>query len=173
VDGYLLDTNIVSYWFDPTKPLHGPVKHKIDSLSQESPFHVSAVTLGEIEYGLRAAGVRWTPRAAEEFRSFLTARFPRPLVIDRHTRIHYGDLRAQLFEKFAPRSRRSNGLRPEEMLDPTTGRELGIQENDVWIASQVLQYNLVLVSHDRMLRIREASPGLRVEDWADAKEGSG
>lgn len=166
MDGYLLDTNIVSYWFDPTKKQHRSVKDKIESVAEATPLHVSAVTLGEVEYGLRVDGMRWIPKEMERFRSFLTESFPRPLPVDHHTRTQYGELRARLFERFAPRGLRTKGLRPEQMVDPITGRELGIQENDVWIASQALQFNLVLISNDRMLHIREASPDLRIEDWA-------
>jgi predicted nucleic acid-binding protein len=72
-----------------------------------------------------------------------------------------------MFQRFAPAGRRRKGRRPEELLDPATSRELGIQENDLWIAAQALQYNYVLVSHDQhMSRIREVSTELRLEDWA-------
>ncbi len=78
----------------------------------------------------------------------------------------YGDLRARLFEKFAPKKRRRKGLRPEELIDPVTAKELGIQENDLWIAAQAIERNLVLVTNDAMARIQEVASELKVEDWA-------
>jgi tRNA(fMet)-specific endonuclease VapC len=78
----------------------------------------------------------------------------------------YGDLRARLFEKFAPKKRRRKGLRPEELVDPVTAKELGIQENDLWIAAQAIERNLVLVTNDAMARIQEVASELKVEDWA-------
>jgi predicted nucleic acid-binding protein len=52
------------------------------------------------------------------------------------------------------------------LIDPVTSRELGIQENDLWIAAQALEYNLVLVRNDKMDRIRDACEELQVENWA-------
>lgn len=51
-------------------------------------------------------------------------------------------------------------------FDPVTAKELGIDENDLWIAAQSIEHNLILVSNDKMARIREvAGPVLDVEDW--------
>lgn len=88
------------------------------------------------------------------------------LEIGRTASIYYGQLRACLFKEYAPRSKRGKGRWPEELIDPTTGRELGIQENDLWIAAQAIEYNLVLVSHDEMRHIRHVADDLQVEDWA-------
>jgi predicted nucleic acid-binding protein len=51
------------------------------------------------------------------------------------------------------------------LIDPVTSRELGIQENDLWIAAQALEYNLVLVTNDKMDRIRDVCEDLQVENW--------
>lgn len=52
----------------------------------------------------------------------------------------------------------------------TTAPELGIDENDLWIVAQAVERNLVLVTSDKMRRIRktirELHSGFRVEDWA-------
>lgn len=61
---------------------------------------------------------------------------------------------------------RRKGLRPEQLVDPTTAKELDIQENDLWLAAQALEHNLVLVSHDKMTRLRKVAEELRVQDWA-------
>jgi predicted nucleic acid-binding protein len=58
-------------------------------------------------------------------------------------------------------------MRPEQLVEPVTGLELGIDENDLWIAAQSLAYNLTLVTADQdMKRIAEFSEGqLHLEDW--------
>lgn len=87
------------------------------------------------------------------------------LDIRKTTAIYYGQLRAKLFDKFAPKGKRK-GLRPEQPVDPLTAAKVGIQENDLWIAAQAMEHNLVLATHDRITRIREVAPDLlEIEDW--------
>jgi len=166
VEGYLLDTNIVRFWFDPARAEHDRVRSRIEALPGDSPMMISAITLGEIEYGHRALGDTGDPAQERIFLEFLESRLPVVLNVERHTRASYGSLRARLFEKFAPKERRKKSLRPEQLIDPTTSKELGIQENDLWLAAQALEHNLVLVSHDKMTRLRKVAEELRVQDWA-------
>ena len=60
--------------------------------------------------------------------------------------------------------------RAEELLNPATGKELGIDENDIWIAAQALTHNLLLVTHDSRGNfgkvLGQFAPDLKVEDWA-------
>ncbi|MBW2143424.1 MAG: hypothetical protein JRG75_03380 [Deltaproteobacteria bacterium] len=46
---------------------------------------------------------------------------------------------------------------PEDLQERTTAKELGVQENDIWIAAQAIQYNLVLLTADYMKRLEEVS----------------
>jgi predicted nucleic acid-binding protein len=55
VHGYLLDTNIVAYWFDERRSEHQRVVQHIQELPDATPLMISAITLGEIEYGLQVA----------------------------------------------------------------------------------------------------------------------
>ena len=55
--GYLLDTNIVAYWFDERRSEHERVVQHIQELPDTTPLMISAITLGEIEYGLQVARV--------------------------------------------------------------------------------------------------------------------
>ena len=87
------------------------------------------------------------------------------LDVTKATRISYGALRASVFEAYAPNARRRRGLRPEQLIDPVTSQALGIQENDLWMAAQALEYNLVFVTNDKMARIREVCADLQVENW--------
>lgn len=166
MEGYLLDTNIVRFWFDPTRTEHDRVRSRIEALPEDAPLTISAITLGEIEYGHRALGEAGDPERERIFLEFVESRLPTILNVERHTRTSYGSLRAKLFEKYAPKERRKKGLRPEQLIDPTSSKELGIQENDLWIAAQALEHNLVLVSHDNMTRLRKVAEELRVQDWA-------
>ena len=126
---------------------------------------VSAITLGEIEYGLRVVSEDSTP-SQEAFRELVEHRLPMVLDISKTTRMYYGLLRARLFEKYAPRRKRRRGLRPEQLIDPVTSRELGIQENDLWLAAQALEFNLVLATNDALERLRDVCADLMIENWA-------
>lgn len=125
--------------------------------------------LGEIEYGLKIA-----PQMDEDRQDGVRrqmARFPRILDVTKHTIEPYSDLRAALFEKYSPRDRKAR-LRakwPEDLRDRTSAKKLGVQENDLWIAAQAVQYNLVLITGDYMRRLREVSATLayplQVASW--------
>ncbi len=169
--GYLLDTNVIRHWLDESNDFHAAVAQKAKEAAQvQSLMVTSSIVLGEIEYGIAATGGK-AKQSLAEFRAQVAKQFAQKrllLSVSRSTTTIYGELRAKLFEKFAPKNRRTKGLRPEEMLDPVTAKELGIQENDLWIAAQAIERNLVLVTHDAMARIQEVASELTVEDWAAA-----
>jgi tRNA(fMet)-specific endonuclease VapC len=164
VRGYLLDTNILSYWFDEKSPQHENVVRHLAALDANTPLRLSVISLGEMEYGHRC--VSDTDTAIQvAFEDFVSKRLPGVLRIQRSTSIHYGQVRARLFKKFAPKGKRS-GLRPCQLVDPITATNLGIQENDLWLAAQAIEFNLVLVTHDRVSRLKEvAADLLEFEDW--------
>ena len=167
--GYLLDSNIVRYWFDAKCPEHERVVQRTQQLPAGTPLVVSAITLGEIEYGLRVQD-----KGAEfeaELVGFIHEQLPMVLSVTATTRIDYGSIRARLFKKFAPGELRRKLRLPEQLVDPVRGLALGIQENDLWIAAQTVEHNLVLVSNDRLTHLREVAPELRVENWAGANHG--
>ncbi|HUW82383.1 MAG TPA: PIN domain-containing protein [Phycisphaerae bacterium] len=168
---YLLDTNIVRYWYDE----HANVLSRIDTVRRPDPqthytsrLFTSAVTRGEIEYGHRVAPEPDPVRQAEYLR-FMEAQQLEVLEIDRHTADAYGRLKAWLFNHRAPRIDRSKAKRAEELVRPRAARELGVGENDLWIAAQAVTLNLVLVTHDKLANLREALlaeyPHFQLEDW--------
>jgi tRNA(fMet)-specific endonuclease VapC len=172
----LLDTNIVRYWYDTGCPEHPAVLAHVKAMRQPDPqtgyipgLFVSVVTIGEIVYGHRVVG---TPDAVKqrEFETFVRDQCPEPLEITKHVGEPYGEMRAWLFNKFVDKKKRSHARRAEEMVDPTTARDLGVQENDIWIAAQAKTLNLVLVTHDSRGHfgelLRQFHPTLQVEDWA-------
>src|SRR5207249_4222997 len=95
--------------------------------------------------------------------TFVNNEFPLPIPVTRHTRMHYGMLKARLFRAYPPQHQGQN--HPERCFDRVTGAELGIDENDLWIAAQAIERNLILVTNDEMLRIREVADALDVENW--------
>ena len=163
MDGYLLDTNILAYWYDNSRPEHQAVMHRISTLPDGAPLWISVVTLAEIEYGHQCSPQ--PDRSDQEaYEQFVNKTVPRVANIDQHTVRHYGSLRARLFKKFAPNRRRLKW--PEELVHPTTAKQLGVQENDIWIAAQALQFNFILVTNDQgMFSICKAAPELQVENW--------
>lgn len=169
MEAYLLDCNVISDWFDKNQPRHLAVTQRAEKAAQsDAVLMTSTVVIGEITYGIKVAP-REKVQALDALLEQVDIQFVRRrflLAPERSTAMVYGDLRARLFEKFAPKNRRRKGLRPEELIDPITAKELGIQENDLWIAAQAIERNLVLVTNDAMARIKEVSPELRVEDWA-------
>jgi tRNA(fMet)-specific endonuclease VapC len=174
---YLLDTMIIRYWYDEDCPEHEKVIARVKSILHPDPqtlyvprLYISVVTLGEIEYGHRVTPTIGASIQAE-YLKFVNEQCPEPREITRHVGEHYGTLRAWLFNTFSDKKKRTRAKRPEELVCPTTARELGVQENDVWIAAQAITFNLTLVTHDfrghfgRLLRHFQSELRLTVEDW--------
>ena len=159
MDGYLLDTTAASALWDRRHHDHPKIRGFLRSAA-DSPTWVSIVVLGEVEYGLKIVPQMDEDLQAEVRRRM--ARFPQILDVNKHTIEPYSDLRAALFKKYSPRDRRGR-LRtkwPEDLRERTSSKELGVQENDLWIAAQAVQYKLVLVSGDYMRRLQEVSAAL-------------
>ena len=158
MDGYLFDTNAVSILWNARHPKHDTVKTFFASISQ-SPIWLSTIVLAEIEYGLKI-----TPKIDIDSQNQVRREMSYPFIldIDKHTIGPYSDLRAELFKNYSPRNRRGRLTVkwPEDLFDRTTAKELGVQENDIWIAAQAIQYNLVLVTDDYMFRLKEVSKSL-------------
>lgn len=168
MDGYLLDTCILSYWFDTHVPQHNSVTAGVEALPRESPLRISVITWGEIEYGHRKA-FGASPLAQRRFRSFVTERVPSVIEVRRGTAAYYGEIRARLFDTYAPGKQRK-GLRPEQLVDPITSKTLGIQENDLWMAAQAAEHNLVFVTGDKMDHLKAVADDVRFEDWTKPRE---
>lgn len=164
MDGYLLDTNVVCLALLPQRTGHSVVASNVNKLVEaQNPVFVSAITLGEIAYG-----VTLTPNKPEltGFWQEITTSFQNVLDVTGSTADHYADLRARLFEKFSPKKGKAR-KRPEELLDPSTGKSLGIQENDLWLVAQAREFNLTFVSNDAMNALSMILAGeLKLERWS-------
>lgn len=174
---FILDTQTVSYWYDTACPQHQAVVANIESLRQqvESWEHkprllVSVITLGEIEFGHRVNPSPDTDVQAE-YLKFVAEQLPGSLEVTKDAVAAYGELRKRLFDKYAPREKRRPKMRPEQLIDPVTSKELKIHENDLWICAQTVAHDMVLVTNDTMRPIRSVSqgmqPALRIQNWAN------
>ena len=167
--GYLLDTQTITYWFNGASGSFPNVDATARRLPPDSPLYVSAITLGEIQYG-HALDPTGEGTKRTEFLKFVREELPQVLNVSHHTGEPYGRVRARLVEKVPPPGGWGKRRRAEQMYDPVAGRELGIDENDLWIVAQAIERNLILVTNDKMKRIREAVadlyPASQIDNWA-------
>jgi len=166
IEGYLLDTNIASASWDYGAQNHSSVSQRLEELRDAlAMVYVSVVSIAEVEYGLRIAPSIDAQRQST-VRSAMTSF--EVLHIDHHTAEEYAKIRANLFRTHSPRNSRGRLTQKhvEDLVDRTTGKELGIQENDLWIVSVAIQYNLIFVTNDRMHRVIDAAKySERTEFW--------
>ena len=164
IEGYLLDTNIASASWDYGAPSHSYVRQRLEGLG-DALVYVATVSIAEVEYGLQIAPSIDAKRQAAVRREMAGFKV---LHIDHHTAMTYAEIRANLFRTHAPRNRRGRIAQRyvEDLVERTTGKELGIQENDLWIVSVAVQYNLIFATKDRMHSIIEAAEySERTEYW--------
>jgi tRNA(fMet)-specific endonuclease VapC len=175
VRDFLLDTQTVRYWYDNECPQNRVVLANIGSLqsqvalSEHKPrLLISVITLGEIEFGHRVAPSPNPDKQAEYLR-FVWEQLPERLDVTQDATAAFGELRKRLFDKYAPGKKRKPKMRPEQLIDPITSKELGIQENDLWLCAQAIGHDMVLVTNDAIRRIREVSQGMQpvllLQDW--------
>lgn len=130
---YLLDTNTVIYILKGKSPA---ARRKLAGLSAESVACISAITEGELLYGLAKSGSEQQKRALEWFLARLNV-----LAWGREEASAYGILRAR-----------------QERL----GRPLG--PLDMQIAAHAIAVGATMVTNDRAFRHVSALSG--VENWA-------
>jgi tRNA(fMet)-specific endonuclease VapC len=168
VNGYLLDNNAVGHWFSKQACLCA----RIRALGADPPLFVSAIILGEIEWGHKICPT--TDKAQrKQYEEFIAKNLHHHVLnVGLHTAEPYAYLRSNLFLKSAPKSYRQK--RPEMWEDPLTGHQLGIDENDLWTAAQAIEHNLILVTSDKLLRLRDADPDSRllIENWTKPPAGT-
>jgi len=165
-DAYLLDTSIATIAWDGGHPSHSLVRERLAALGDD-PIAVCAISIGEKEDGLQVSPGIDTARSQAVRDAMLQYQI---WPIDHHTGTYYGQLRGELFKRYASRDKqdRLKEKRPEALIDKTTARELGIQENDLWIVSVAVQYDLHLITADKgMKRILAIARDIFEYDRAD------
>ena len=163
MDTYLLDTNLVSILYDAARPNHGAVRAVLAAFDPAAPQLVSAITIGELRFGLalsRAAG-----RPLDHIESCIERTEEHPLAeVGRHTAEAFGYVKSSVaLQRIDIRRRIPRWV--EAWSDRVTGQLLQIDENDLWIAAQAVERNLVVVTSDPDFTriIKAAVPELRVE----------
>lgn len=169
MDGYLLDTNAACILWDARHADHAKVKDFLNKISP-APVWISIIALAEVEYGLKTVPAINTDTHRDvrtEMSKYLEVLEP-----DKHTVDPYSDLRAELFKAYAPRDRKGRLTKKwvVDLFEHTSDKELhGSQENDIWVASLAIQYNLILITEDRMVPIVKVSrclpDPLRIQKW--------
>ena len=145
---YLLDTNHCSaIIFGDPDVIARATEAGVDNLA------ISAISQGELLYmAENSKQVEENLVFIEEFLEDLPV-----YDVDSETSHIYAKLKAQIMNKFAPKDK--NKRRKTKVTD------LGVGENDLWIASIAIQNNLTIVSADGdFKRIREVW-NFALESW--------
>jgi len=155
--GYLFDTNIWSYAFEQATF----VTDKIQKF-ENSQIYLSVVVWGEVIFGAKA-----NPKFPfDEYREFIHKDKPLILPIDEHVAEVFGALKAEIFKKKSAKVFRANSGRENLLKNPIPAKDIGVDENDLWLAAQALAHNLILITGDRMQNILELAPkNLKYELW--------
>lgn len=172
---FLLDTQTICYWYDTTCPQHQMVlaniasfRKQVESLEHEPRLLVSVITLAEIEYGHRVNPFS-DPNTYAKYLRFINEELPDRWEVYMDVVTAYGELRSRLFNAYAPGEKRKPKMRPEQLTSPITSKELGIQENDLWLCAQAVAHRMVFVTNDAMRPIREVSRGMQppllIQNW--------
>lgn len=163
MDIYLLDTNLVSVLYDARRQNHLAVRAALAALDPVAPQLVSSVTIGELRFGLalsRAAG-----RPLAHIETCIERTEEHPLAeVGRHTAEAFGHVKSSVALQRIDIQRRIPRW-VESWSDRVTGQLLQIDENDLWIAAQAVERNLVVVTTDPDFTrvIAPAVPGFRVQ----------
>ena len=166
MSSYLLDTNIISALVSPKHSNHVKATAKLRTLTPERIF-LPLIAIAEIRFGLAAVDHADQAQRAELEQFFET--YPVHYGFDADTVEPYSLLRAQLFRTWATRDKRGRSFVQRqvwELADQVTGKELGIDEADLLIASAAVEYNLTLATNDqnaKMKRVAEAAAKLQAD----------
>lgn len=163
MDTVLLDTNLVSVLYDARRPNHAAVRMAIAALSPNTPQLVSVITIAEIRFGLALSRAVGQPLTHIE--ACLERAEDHPLAeVTRHTSEAFATIKSSIaIQRIDVNRRRPRWV--EAWSDRVTGQLLQIDENDLWIASQALERNYVVMTSDQDFTriIVSAVPDLRVQ----------
>lgn len=160
---YLLDTNFVSVLFDPRRPNYAAVVTAAATVGSEDAQFISTIVMAELRYGMAAAEkagkavdhIRHTIEQAEEYA---------PAEINRHTAEAYADVKSRMAAHYinigakAPRWF-------EDWQISASSKTLQVDENDLWLVSQAVERNYMLMTTDGKLveRFTPVIPELRCQ----------
>lgn len=164
MDGYLLDTCVVSALLDGQHKNYKNVRISDEAIEVGSPRYVSRITIAELAFGValhEAATGLPHPRASEILNR---AQAYAIREISKHTASEYAELRKSLAVRRLANVLRSHRARwVDQWVDRVTGESLQIDENDLWICAQAREWNLTVFTTDEkmMTRISQADPTIK------------
>ena len=165
MDGYILDTSVISARLDPSHHRHSDVRAAIEALDQDSAQFVSTMSLAELTFGVLMAEAFGKASLPALQQMLIEARAYAVLDVTHHTSAVYVELKTNLAKRYLTKaSRRGRPRWLEEWVDKTSGQKLQVDENDVWMCAQGKERDLILVTADsRMKRIADADPEVRLQ----------
>lgn len=163
MDTYLLDTNLVSVLYDARRSTHQAIRQAIAALGPEAPQLVSVVTMAELRFGLALSKAAGQPLAHIEA-CIERAEDHKLAEVGRHTAEAFAHVKSSVALARLMDVGRRRPRWVEGWTDRVTAQLLQIDENDLWIAAQAVERNLVVVTNDRDFSqiIAPAVPELRV-----------
>ena len=148
VTGYLLDTNQVSKLLDN----HPSVVNRVARVGIGN-ISISVIVCGELVFMARHS--RHKVENLERISRFIHQ--IKVLPIDLDTSLLYGEIKENYLKRFGPKGLKERAKFPLE--------QIGLRDNDLWIASTVIRHDLTLVSADKdFSRIREVHD-FELETW--------
>lgn len=161
--GFLLDTSALSAYLNLDHPHHESTVRVINQLPEAAPKLVSIVTLAELDYGIRFAELAGSTRLEEYRQRLAIIRKYAPLDITHHTSEAYAELKLFLAAHVQRRPGKKMPRWIEDWVDLGSAKRLQIDENDLWIAAQAKERDLVVVTGDNDMRIlASVDPEIRI-----------
>ena len=164
MEGYILDTSVLSAHLDPDHKDHASIRKRVRKLEEHVRLFLSAVSFAELRFGVKLAETFGHGRLPTLRKTLVDARKFPILDVTHHTAAAYADLKVTLAQTYL-RKASAKGRRRwiEDWVHKTTGKQLQIDENDLWICAQAKERDfLVCTADEGMKRIPDADPDVRL-----------
>jgi len=162
MSGYLVDTSSLSAYCLVTHSHHAAAVRVIDDLPVDAYRFVSVVTLAEIDYGVRRAESAQAAALNEMRQRLERIRQYARLEISHHTSVAYAELKHRLAQRTLS-SRKKKARYLEDWIDQGSGKQLQLDENDLWLCAQAKERDLTVITCDRdFQRFADVDPAVCV-----------
>ena len=163
MDGYILDTSVLSVHLDAGHQRHIPIRQSVRQLEQHATLFLSAMSLAELRYGVKLAESFGHARLPALKKMLVDARSYRLLDVTRHTAATYAEIKTTLVRTYFANAAAKRPRWIEDWVDQATGKKLQIDENDLWMCAQAKERDFLVCTADgRMKRISDADPDVRL-----------
>ena len=164
MDGYILDTSVLSAHLDHGHSRHVDIRRNVRQVEQHGTLFLSSVSFAELRFGIKLAETFGHARLPTLRRTLVDARRYPMLHVTHHTAAAYADLKATLAHTYLSNATAKGRPRwIEDWVDKTTGKKLQIDENDLWICAQAKERDFLVCTADRrMRRISDADRDVRL-----------